>query len=226
MQDRDFPAHDLADLGYEAVHHGDGGWNGVAILSAAGIAGVRIGFGDGADDEMGCRIVSAECGEIRVFSVYVPNGREVGSEFYYAKLEWLGSLQRMLAKEWDQREALAVCGDFNVAPDDRDVWNPAAFEGATHVTEPERDALGLLGRWGLVDLFRLHNKADGLFSWWDYRGGAFHKHQGMRIDLILGTAPLASWCTASIVDRQARKGPQPSDHAPVMVYLDPGRGGS
>lgn len=215
-----FPALAFGKLGYRAAHHGDGRWNGVAIVSKVGLTDVNAGFADGAADGAGCRLLAATCGGVRVHSVYVPNGRSVGSEHYEQKLRWLASLHRVVGSTCRPDGAVAVCGDVNVAPDDRDVWDPAALEGATHVTEPERAALGALGEWGMVDAFRLHHPEGGLFSWWDYRGGSFHRRRGMRIDLVLLSRPLAERCTWALVDRNARKGPQPSDHAPVLVDVD------
>jgi exodeoxyribonuclease-3 len=219
--DTAFPAMAFASLGYQSVHHGDGRWNGVAIVSRVGLEDPTTGLG-AAEDGSGTRIVAATCGGIRVHSVYVPNGRVVGSEHYEAKLAWLARLRHYLDERCDPAAEVAVCGDFNVAPDDRDVWDPAAFVGATHVSEPERQALGALYDWGLVDVFRRHHDEGGVFSWWDYRAGDFHQGRGMRIDLILLTAGLAERSVSARVDRDARKGKKPSDHAPVVVDLDLG----
>jgi len=165
------------------------------------------------------RAVSAGCGGVRVHSVYVPNGRSVGSEHYIAKLEWLKELREHLAQTCKPSDSVAVCGDFNVAPEDADVWDATATSGSTHVTEPERKALRDIEEWGLVDAFRVHYPQPELFTWWDYRAGNFHKHMGMRIDLVLLSAPLADRSTYALVDRNARKGKQPSDHAPLLVDL-------
>ncbi|HZU80632.1 MAG TPA: exodeoxyribonuclease III [Acidimicrobiales bacterium] len=219
VSDAAFPAMPLAALGYETATHGDGRWNGVAIASRIGIDDVATGFGSGAE-EQGCRIVVATCGGVRVHSVYVPNGRSVDSEHYVAKLEWLAELEKLVTSSYDPRDPLVIAGDFNVAPDDRDVWDPAAVNGATHVTEPERAAVRALEQWGLADAFRLLYDQDKLYSWWDYRAGNFHKHIGMRIDLILLSDPLAKRCRYGLIDRNARKGKQPSDHAPVFVDLE------
>ncbi len=221
LADDAFPTMAFAALGYESVHHGEGRWNGVAILSRAGLDDVRTGFGDGFDDPYAgdARLVAATCGGIRVLSVYVPNGREVGSGFYERKLAWLGLLRDWLAEHHSPGERLAVLGDFNVAPEDRDVWDVAAFEGATHVTAAERDALAHLRDWGLVDGFRRVRPEPGLFSYWDYRRGDFHQHRGMRIDLVYVTGPVAGSVEFAVVDRNARKGTAPSDHAPVVVDL-------
>jgi exodeoxyribonuclease III len=219
LADAAFPTMAFSTLGYESVSHGDGRWNGVAILSRVGLEGVVRGF-DGPGDDQGPRLLAATCGGVRVHSVYVPNGREVGSEFYEAKLAWYGQLLRYLERTVKFDEQVAVCGDFNVAPEDRDVWDPAALVGATHVTEPERESLQALEKWGLVDAFRLCYGQDYLFSWWDYRAGNFHKHLGMRIDLVLLSRPLADHVTYALIDRNARKGKQPSDHAPVFVDVE------
>ncbi len=223
MADGDFPAMAFASRGYEAAHHGLGRWNGVAILSRVGLEEVRAGFSGQLPEQVTeARLVSATCGGVRVASLYVPNGRSVGSEHYEAKLAWLDSLQHHLEEACDPAGPLALCGDFNIAPDDRDVWDPSSFQGATHVSEPERQALKGLLSWGLVDAFRTRYDQEGLFSWWDYRAGDFHQHRGMRIDLILLTRPLAERVTFALIDRFARKGKQPSDHAPVLVDVADG----
>ncbi len=213
--DAAFPYGAFAALGYEAAHHGDGRWNGVAILSRVGLDEVVVGMGS--HDDQGSRLVAADCGGIRVHSVYVPNGRSLDSEQYPAKLAWLGQLKALLEETSSPDRPVAVCGDFNVAPEDRDVWDPEQFVGMTHVSQPERDALAALEAWGLVDVFRRLYDEGGLFSWWDYRGGSFHRHQGMRIDLILATEVLADRTTFGLIDRNARKGHKPSDHTPVFI---------
>lgn len=221
MADGAFPAMAFAARGYEAAHHGDGRWNGVAVLSRIGLSEVVTRFeGDDPSAPAECRLVEARCGALKVLSVYVPNGRSVGSDHYQAKLAWLQNLRSHLAATAVSSEALAVCGDFNVAPDDRDVWDPASFQGATHVSEAERGALGDLMGWGLVDAFRRCYDQERLFSWWDYRAGDFHKGRGMRIDLLLVTPSVADHVRFALIDRFARKGRQPSDHAPVLVDLD------
>ncbi|HET9092103.1 MAG TPA: exodeoxyribonuclease III [Acidimicrobiales bacterium] len=223
MADAAFPALAFHGLGYESVHHGNGRWNGVAILSRVGLEDAHPGFsGEELSDIEECRFLSARCGGVRVASVYVPNGRSVGSEHYEAKLEWLERLRLDLAEHADPSDQIALCGDFNIAPEDRDVFDPAAFVGATHVSEPEREALRRIEEWGLEDGFRrVYPGADRLYSWWDYRAGDFHKHRGMRIDLLLLSAALADKVTYALIDREARKGmgsdKPPSDHAPVFV---------
>jgi exodeoxyribonuclease-3 len=216
--DAAFPRERFAALGYEAAHHGDGRWNGVAIVSRVGLSGVSAGMGSD-HDEAGTRLIAADCGGVRVLSVYVPNGRSLDSEHYATKLAWLDRLRVLLDETTAPDRPVAVCGDFNVAPEDRDVWDPAAFEGMTHVSRPERAALAALGSWGLVDVFRRIYDAGNLFSWWDYRGGSFHRHRGMRIDLILVTEVLARRTGYALIDRNARKGDKPSDHAPVFIDI-------
>ena len=190
LADEAFPHLALPALGYDSVHHGHDQWNGVAILSRVGIDDVTTGFDDDHVDpyEGDARVLAATCGGVRVVSVYVPNGREVGTEFYDRKLVWLEALHDWLAAHAaPPTTSVVVLGDFNVAPEDRDVWSPKAFDGATHVTEPERAAVGRLCDWGIVDVFRRqYPDADELFSYWDYRRGDFHEHRGMRIDLAAG----------------------------------------
>jgi len=221
LADDAFPALAFQALGYDSAHHGSGRWNGVAILSRVGLTDVVDGFGnDGQPPDPDARLIWATCGPVRVASAYVPNGRALTDDHYQYKLAWLARLRDLLDHEADASSPLVVCGDFNIAPDDRDVYDPAAFVGETHVSEPERAALRRIEDWGLVDVFRRHYDADGLFSWWDYRAGNFHKGKGMRIDLVLATRTLAERSTSALIDRNARKGKQPSDHAPVIVDFD------
>ena len=221
LADAAFPGMAFEALGYEWAHHGDGRWNGVAIISRVGLTDVVAGFTPAAEaDDVESRLLSATCNGVRISSVYVPNGRSVGSEHYEAKLEWLDALRRHVAATCDPNGNVVLCGDFNVAPDDRDVWDPRRAHGGTHVSEPERQAVKNIEAWGLVDAFRLQHDEGGLFSWWDYRAGDFHNHRGMRIDLVLVSKPLADRVTFALIDRQARKGKLPSDHAPLVVDLD------
>jgi exodeoxyribonuclease-3 len=218
--DEAFPLGDFAALGYEGAHHGDGRWNGVAIVSRVGLEEPKAGFGS-EEDENGTRILAATCGGIRVHSIYVPNGRSLDNEQYTIKLSWLARLKSYLAQTSDPAADVALCGDFNIAPSDADVWDPEQFVGATHVSAPERQALAELLGWGLEDTFARFHPEGGIFSWWDYRAGNFHKGEGMRIDLVLLTHSLAGRATGAWVDRNARKGSKPSDHAPVVVDFDP-----
>ncbi|MGH8987392.1 MAG: exodeoxyribonuclease III [Acidimicrobiales bacterium] len=222
LADDAFPSTAFADLGYESAHHGDGRWNGVAIASRVGLVATRCGLGS-EEDAYGCRMLAATCGGIRVHSVYVPNGRSLDSEHYRLKLEWLARLRAYLFEHADPDAQVAVCGDFNIAPDDADLWDPAAFVGATHVSEPERLALAAILDWGLEDTFHRFHPQGGTFSWWDYRAGNFHKGMGMRIDLVLLSKRLASRAISAEIDRNARKkspkGNKPSDHTVVVVEL-------
>jgi exodeoxyribonuclease III len=231
LADADAPADAFAGAGYALAHHGEGRWNGVAIASRLGVADVTTNFGeplrppatpDVADDEplAEARMIAAVCSGVRVVSVYAPNGRQVGSPFYAAKLAWFERLARWLTAA-DPGKPLVVGGDFNVAPADADVWDPAACHGGTHVSEAERRAFARLCAGGLVDAYRLHRPEPGRYTWWDYRAGHFHKNFGMRIDHLLVTAPLAARTVWAEIDREARKGkPVPSDHAPVVIDLD------
>jgi exodeoxyribonuclease-3 len=220
LADDAFPALTFEALGYQSVHHGQGQWNGVAILSRVGIDDVVAGFhpSSGAPDP-DARIISATCGGVGVTSVYVPNGRSLDHEHYQYKLAWLSQLRRHLDAIGSADRPMIVTGDFNIAPTDDDVYDPSRFVGATHVSERERSLLGDLHEWGLVDLFRRQWDAPRLYSWWDYRAGDFHQGRGLRIDLVLGTASVAERLQWSVVDRNARKGESPSDHAPVVVDL-------
>ena len=209
---------ELADRDYAVAAHGEAAWNGVAILSRVGLEDVAVGLpGAPGFPHPEARAVSATCGGIRVVSVYVPNGREPGSEHYEYKLSWLASLRDMVSAG---PEAIVVCGDVNIAPADEDVFDPDAYVGQTHVTAPERAALAELQYLGLRDVMRERWPNERMFTYWDYRAGMFHQDLGMRIDLILASAPVAERVQASWVDRQARKGKGPSDHAPVIVDLD------
>jgi exodeoxyribonuclease-3 len=223
---------ELERLGYSVAHHGEGAWNGVAIASRVGLGDVVANFGvplgqpatpDVHDDEPlhEARMISAVCGGVRVVSVYAPNGRTVGSIYYDAKLAWFRRLARWLQETRQPGEPLLVGGDFNVAPDDRDVWDPKLCHGGTHVSPPEREAFADLLRWGLEDAYRARHPEGDRYTWWDYRAGQFHKNYGMRIDHLLVTAPVAERIVWTDIDREARKGkPTPSDHAPLIVDLD------
>ncbi|MDP8927421.1 MAG: exodeoxyribonuclease III [Actinomycetota bacterium] len=209
---------ELSGRGYGVALHGEVQWNGVAILSRVGLDDVVIGVpGALGFPRPEARAVSATCGGIRVHSVYVPNGRVPDSDHYHYKLAWLAALREMVASG---PEATIICGDMNVAPTDADVFDPDAYIGQTHVTPPERAALAKLQALGLRDVVRDRWPTQRVFTYWDYRAGMFHKDLGMRIDLVLASAPVAGRVRAAWVDRHARKGNAPSDHAPVIVDLD------
>jgi len=209
---------ELTGRGYAVAVHGEATWNGVAILSRVGLDDVVAGI-EGAPGfpRPESRAISATCDGVRVVSVYVPNGRVPGSEHYQYKLAWLGALREMIAAGSD---ATIVCGDMNIAPTDDDVFDPDAYIGQTHVTPDERAALAKLQSLGLRDVVRERWPGERIFTYWDYRAGMFHQDLGMRIDLVLASAPVADRVRAAWVDRHARKGSGPSDHAPVIVDLD------
>jgi len=213
---------ELAGRGYALALHGEVQWNGVAILSRVGLEDVAVGVAGapgwgGRVSVQEARAVAATCGGVRVHSVYVPNGRVPDSEHYHYKLAWLAALREVLRV--GPQEAI-VCGDMNIAPTDADVFDPQAYVGETHVTAPERAALADLQALGLRDVVRDRWPSERVFTYWDYRAGMFHQDLGMRIDLVLASAPVALRVRAAWVDRQARKGSGPSDHAPVIVDLD------
>lgn len=216
-----FPRDEVEKLGYEVAAHGDGRWNGVALLSRVGLTDVARGFpGEPGFPDPEARAIAATCGDVRVWSVYVPNGRSLDSPHYAYKLAWLRALRDALAVELADHRQLAVCGDFNIAPTDADVWDPALFVGSTHVTEPERRALRDLLDLGLVDVVPQPLKGPNPFTYWDYRAGMFHRDQGMRIDLVCVNAAFNERVRTAYIDREARKGKGPSDHAPVVVDVE------
>jgi exodeoxyribonuclease-3 len=209
---------ELAARGYEVAAHGEASWNGVAILSRVGLEEVVTGLDNGPGfPHPEARAIAANCGGIRIHSVYVPNGRTPDSDHYRYKLEWLAAFKDVVAAG---PEDVVVCGDVNIAPTDEDVFDPDAYIGQTHVTPPEREALQALQELGLHDVVRDRWPDRRVFSYWDYRAGMFHQDLGMRIDLILASGPVAERAKAAWIDRQARKCKGPSDHAPVIVVLD------
>ncbi|MCA1665608.1 MAG: exodeoxyribonuclease III [Myxococcales bacterium] len=232
LADGDAPRAQLARWGYELAHHGEGRWNGVAIASRVGITDVITNFGEplraartpevGDDEPLAeARMIAARCGEVRVVSIYAPNGRSVGSPFFAAKLQWFARLSTWLERANEPSDAIVLAGDFNVAPTDGDVWDADACHGGTHVSAQERAAFARLCDWGLVDAYRLIQADPERYTWWDYRAGMFHKNFGMRIDHCLVSPSVAARVTWSEIDREARKGkPIPSDHAPLVVDVD------
>ena len=215
-----FPTAEIAALGYESAHFGQGQWNGVAIVSKVGLENVLPNFAPGVEPDTEARIITATCAGVRISSVYVPNGRELDHDHYKYKLSWMSRLREHLDADVKPTDDVVVMGDFNIAPEDRDVWDVSKFAGATHVSQPERDILARVCDFGMEDTFRHFNQDAGVFSWWDYRGGDFHKGHGMRIDLILATKSVVGRSTSTSIDRNARKGEKPSDHAPVLLEFD------
>ncbi|MDT0380355.1 exodeoxyribonuclease III [Streptomyces sp. DSM 42041] len=217
-----FPEAELRERGYESATLCSGRWNGVAVLSRVGLTDAVPGLPGGPEYDGGqeARALTATCDGVRVTSVYVPNGREVGHPHFAYKLQWLEALRKAAEPDAAGARPYAVLGDFNVAPTDDDVYDVAAFEGSTHVTEEERAALAALRDAGLSDVFPRPLKYDHPFTYWDYRQLCFPKNRGMRIDLVYGNAPFTSAVRDAYVDREARKGKGPSDHAPVVVDLE------
>jgi len=215
-----FPMDALRAAGYDVAVFGQKGYNGVAVLSRVGLglADVRLGLDDGVED-VTARLVSARVGSLRVITVYVPNGQVVGSEKYAYKLEWLRRLRAYLERHHRTSEPLVLCGDFNVAPEPRDVQFPKQWEQSVLFHPDVRAALRQVTDWGLTDTFRLHHREGGFYSWWDYRMLSFPKNDGLRLDLVLATEPVARSCTEASIERNERKGKLASDHVPVLATL-------
>jgi exodeoxyribonuclease-3 len=214
-----FPTGEIGALGYQVAAHGDGRWNGVAVLSRVGLDGVRRGFaGEPGFPDPEARAIGATCAGIRFTSIYVPNGRTPDDPHYRYKLNWLAALRDALVADV-AAGPVVLAGDFNVAPTDADVWDPAVFVGATHVTAAERDALAAIRRVGLHDVTARALKGERPYTYWDYRAGMFHQNKGMRIDLVYASGTVADAVRDAYVDREARKGKGPSDHAPIVVDL-------
>ena len=211
-----FPTAVFNELGYVAEVFGQPTYNGVAILSRTACMDVRRGL---PDDEPGAqaRLLAATVNGIRIVNVYIPNGQAVGTDKYLFKLDWMRRLRAFFDASYDRKAPILLCGDFNVAPEERDVHNPKAWEGHVLFSEPEREALAHIKGWGFVDAFRLHQPDGGHYSWWDYRAGAFRRNQGLRIDHIWVSEPLAARCTGVWIDKETRAWERPSDHAPVVA---------
>jgi exodeoxyribonuclease-3 len=218
LTDDQFPRADFEAMGLHAACYGKKTYNGVAIVARRPPGGVTAGIPGDADPQR--RVISASVGPIRLVNVYVPNGQAVGSEKYTYKLAWLERLRAWLATQLAEHEYLLVAGDFNIAPEDRDVHDPAAWEGSVHVSEPERAALAKITALGFHDLFRRFEQPANAWSWWDYRMNAFRRDHGLRIDLMLASRALAERCTACSIDRSPRTWERPSDHAPVTAEFD------
>jgi exodeoxyribonuclease-3 len=213
--DEQFPVLDLKAAGYHSAFHGQKSYNGVAIISKMKPTDVRSALCDEEEDPQ-ARVIAATIGGLRIYSIYAPNGQAVGSPAYDYKMRWYERLRSCLQRE-SGGQSLVVCGDFNVAPNDEDIYDPDLWRGAIMCSEGERKAFGDLCAIGLVDTLRLHHPEGGLFSWWDYRMLSFPKNRGLRIDAILASESLAANCTAAGIEREMRKGKEPSDHAPVWA---------
>jgi exodeoxyribonuclease-3 len=214
--DERFPAAEFAEIGYRAAIHGQPTYNGVAVLARGEIADVRKGM-PGDEEGAQARVIAATVGGVRVLNVYVPNGQSVGSEKYAFKLDWLGRLREYLDEEFWADDEVLICGDFNVAPEDRDVHDPASWRGRILCSEPERERLEHVRGWGFTDAFRMHVAAGGHYSWWDYRAGSFRNNAGLRIDHVWVSEPLAERCARAWIDREPRGWERPSDHTPVLA---------
>ena len=212
--DAQFPALALQAAGYRSAYHGEKSYNGVAILAKCELHEIRASICDEAIDPQ-ARVITATTSQLRVFSIYAPNGQAVGAPAYEYKLQWYRRLRDCLAKE--RKNDLIVCGDFNVAPDDLDVYDPDLWRGAIMASDGERAAFGDLAALGLRDTLRIHHKEGQLYSWWDYQMRAFEKNRGLRIDAVLASESLAKQCIASGIDREMRSGKDPSDHAPIWA---------
>lgn len=225
-RDDQFPEDRFRDLGYDVAHHGMSQWNGVAICSRVGLEDVAVGFdaqpGWGDPPAAEARAIGATCDGVRLWSLYVPNGRAIDDPHYEYKLDWLDKLREATAGRLGEEPdlPLALMGDWNIAPQDDDVWDMAAFDGDTHVTGPERAAFDAVLEAGLSDVVRPYTPGPGVYTYWDYKRLSFPKRMGMRIDFILGSAALAARVTDARIEREERKGKSPSDHAPVVVDLE------
>jgi exodeoxyribonuclease III len=217
--DDKFPLLEIKALGYDCVMLGEQSYNGVAIISRAGCASVQRGY-PGDDPASQARLLSVDIAGIRIVNVYIPNGQTVGSEKYQFKLQWMDRLRRFMDESYDLNSPVLLCGDFNVAPEDRDVHDPRLWQNRILCSEPERAALEHVKDWGFTDSFRLHTEEGGHYSWWDYRAGAFRRNLGLRIDHIWVSAPLVARSKATWIDKEPRRWERPSDHAPVVAEFD------
>ena len=213
-----FPAMAFEELGYKTAAFGQPSYNGVAFASRFDIQHVKRGF-TGAEPGDHSRLIAAEIEGINIVNVYIPNGSEVGSDKYIFKLNWMNRLRLFFKERYTQTDPVLVCGDFNVAPEDRDVHDPAKWMGNVLVSPRERASLEQIRAWGFIDAFRLFTESSGAFSWWDYRQGAFQKNDGLRIDHIWVTKSVAERCQSSWIDKEPRSWDRPSDHTPVVVEI-------
>jgi exodeoxyribonuclease III len=217
--DDKFPSLELKALGYECVIFGQRSYNGVAILFRSGAANVQRGFPDNEPGSQ-ARLLSADIAGVRIINVYIPNGQMVGSEKYHFKLDWLRRLREFLDMSYDNSTPVLLCGDFNVAPEERDVHDPRLWQNRILFSEPEKAALQHVKDWGFTDTFRMHTEEGGHYSWWDYRAGGFRRNLGLRIDHVWVSAPLAARSKVTLIDREPRQWERPSDHAPVVAEFD------
>jgi exodeoxyribonuclease-3 len=220
LADEAAPVLPFQMAGYTLAHHGEGRWNGVAVAARAPVGEVTFGFEGHGRDADGARFIAARVGDTLAISIYAPNGRSLDSPRYAAKLDWYARLLSWLRANADPGERIVLGGDLNVAPVDIDVYDPAEYIGTTHTSAPERAAFDALIEWGFVDAYRRFHPEPGKFTWWDYRAGNFHKGLGMRIDHLLVTRPMAERLSGAEIDRDARKGKLPSDHAPLWIDLE------
>jgi exodeoxyribonuclease-3 len=215
IRDEAFPRDEIAGLGYNVEFSGQSAYNGVALIARGAISDVRTGIAG--FDDAARRVLAATIDGVRIYDLYVPNGQSVGSDKYRYKLRWLDALMSEVATELGRHRHVVLLGDFNIAPEPRDVHDPAVWEGKVLFSEPEREALRRLLDLGLVDVFRLFDQEEKSFSWWDYRAGAFRRNRGLRIDLILASEPMKGLCTACRIDVGPRRRERPSDHTPVVA---------
>ena len=216
--DEAFPVQEIGNAGYHAVFSGQRTYNGVALLSRQ--PGTDVATGLRGYDDPQRRVICATFGDVRVIDVYVPNGQSVGSDKFEYKLDWLAALRRQLREDLQQHERLILTGDFNIAPEDRDVHDPVAWEGNVLVSPPEREALAGIQALSLTDTFRLFEQPEASFSWWDYRAAAFRRNRGLRIDLLLASEDMAGRCVAAAIDKTPRGWERPSDHAPIFADFE------
>ncbi len=217
--DAEFPQDQIKSLGYHCEYRGEKSYNGVAILSLEPLGDVIRSL-PGDDSDTQCRFLSGSIAGRKIINIYAPNGQEVGSPKYAFKLQWYARLRTFFDVCCDPKSDVLMCGDFNVAPEDRDVWDPEQWRDQILFSEPEKAAFRNLLEWGLTDALRIHHQEGGLYTWWDYRAGALHRGWGLRIDHFLLSDPLSRMCSRVEIDREARKGEKPSDHAPVLVTLE------
>jgi exodeoxyribonuclease-3 len=217
--DEKFPRDLFTDMGYEVEIYGEKSYNGVAIASKHSMESIVKGF----REEIAAgsrRLIAATIGDVKVLNVYIPNGQAVGSEKYHYKLEWLCALKKHIDEHYTPDDQLVICGDFNIAPEDRDVYNAKDWDNRIMASAEERQHLDAVKEFGFIDVVRKHHDAPGLFTWWDYQAGAFRRNMGFRIDHVWATESLSEVCSAAMVAREMRELEKPSDHAPVLVEFD------